>query len=517
MSAVLAEFPSCPPRYATARTARRTLGPAIGKVAARLGTPFMPWQQHVVDVAFEVDESSNLVYREVVLTVPRQSGKTTLLLAVMVHRALARSQFGPRNKMIYTAQTRKDAREKLEEDFVIGGLDLAPTMRGKYRFVKTNGREHVRFLESGSKIGIDTTTEKSGHGGTLDLGVIDEAFAQIDGRVEQAFSPAMITRPQAQQWVNSTAGWLGGSPYLWSKVAAGRAAVESGEASSSAYFEWSADPDADPEDPATWWACMPALGQRTITESAIRSELVKMKASPEGINGFKRAYLNLWVPKDAPAEQVIPHARWLASRDRMTQADPRVFSFDATPDRSWGTIATAGGTADSTHVEVVEHREGMDWMVDRICDLDDEYEPVEWLVDKASPAASLVPALVARRFTVVAKGAKPTRRSIRVTELADMLVACGNFYDGTTKAEPSVFHVGQPELDAALGAAKKRIVGDRFAWDRKDLLIPISPLVAVTLAAHGLATARQPAQSLPPQADRSAPLYDPTNVMHVGF
>ena len=55
-----------------------------------LGTPLMPWQQRVADTALEVDPGTGrLAYREVTLTVPRQSGKTTLILALAVHRALA--------------------------------------------------------------------------------------------------------------------------------------------------------------------------------------------------------------------------------------------------------------------------------------------------------------------------------------------------------------------------------------------------------------------------------------------
>ena len=49
----------------------------------------MPWQQHVADVALELDpETGELYYEEVVITVPRQSGKTTLLIALMVWRCV---------------------------------------------------------------------------------------------------------------------------------------------------------------------------------------------------------------------------------------------------------------------------------------------------------------------------------------------------------------------------------------------------------------------------------------------
>src|SRR5215207_2302173 len=75
---------ACSPRWTTPRTDRPTRGGEVGRFAAALGTPLMPWQQHVADVAMEVDpDTGRLVYRRIVLTVPRQSGKTTLLLAKM--------------------------------------------------------------------------------------------------------------------------------------------------------------------------------------------------------------------------------------------------------------------------------------------------------------------------------------------------------------------------------------------------------------------------------------------------
>lgn len=239
---------ACPPRYGTPRTASRpTLGPAVGEVARLLGKPLMPWQQYVADVILELDpDTGRLAYTEFGLTVPRQSGKSTLLLAKAVHRATATKFFGPRQQIVYTAQTRKDARKKWEEDYV-EDLKASPAFRNKQAAHFGNGNEHIRFANR-SRFGIESTTEKAGHGGTIDEAYIDEAFAQVDGRMEQAFGPAMITRRNKQLGWISTAGWLDGSPYLQDKVAAGRAQVEMGIRTGLAYFEWSAGEDVDPED-----------------------------------------------------------------------------------------------------------------------------------------------------------------------------------------------------------------------------------------------------------------------------
>jgi phage terminase large subunit-like protein len=89
----------------------------------------MPWQQAAVDVAFEYDPvTGDLRYDEVDITVPRQSGKTTLTLAKKVHRlTVMAKKLGPQ-RSTYTAQTRLAARKKLERDFAaaLSGVAVVP-------------------------------------------------------------------------------------------------------------------------------------------------------------------------------------------------------------------------------------------------------------------------------------------------------------------------------------------------------------------------------------------------------
>lgn len=262
----------------------------------------MPWQRYVADVVMEIDPATGqLAYQEMGLTVPRQSGKSTWVLAKSAHRASATKFFGARQHLVYTAQTRMKAREKWEEDFLVE-LQASAAFRGRVRPHMQMGNEHVRFV-NGSRFGIESATEKAGHGGTLDEAYIDEAFAQTDWRLEQAFSPAMITRlNKLLAWI-STAGWLDGSPYLEEKVQLGRMAVTDGRSRGLAYFEWSAPEDADPGDESAWRMCMPALGY-TITAEAIRAEYQKARDAGK-INEFRRAYLNQWVPKDVDEDWLV--------------------------------------------------------------------------------------------------------------------------------------------------------------------------------------------------------------------
>jgi hypothetical protein len=475
-------------------------------VAKLLGMPLMPWQQHVADVALEVDPDTGLlVYREVDLTVPRQSGKTSLLLAVMVHRA---QSFGGDQQIKYTAQTRNDARHKWEDSHV-KVLERSP-FRSMFKVRLTNGGEAIRW-SNGSMHGITSSTEKAGHGDTLDLGVIDEAFAHEDARLEQGLSPTMITRPQPQLWVPSTAGTRR-SAYLRGKVDAGRARCELGLTEAVAYFEWSAPPESDPSSEETWRACMPALcpagppcecdparqWRHTVSINAIRAEFERMDLAE-----FRRAYLNQW-PDDAPDEwQVIGEQTWRALADtESVLMDPVAFAIDVTPERSDAAIAAAGVSDKGLlRVEVVEHRRGTGWVVARMVELAAKWKPCAIVVDAAGPGGSLIAPLEAAGLEVT----KPTARHV--------VQACGQFYDAVT--ERGLVHPDEPKLNAALAGAAQRPLGDAWAWARKGLSVDICPLVAVTLAAWGYVT-RPPDESPPPPATApSAPqttsnLFRPT-------
>lgn len=136
------------PRFGTPRDLSRvTLGHEVGEVARRLRKPLMPWQQHAVDVALEVDpDTGELFYEEVVISVPRQSGKTTLLLALMIWRCLHMCRrLGTPQTVTYLAQSGKMARRKLEREFIpllrkATGLREVPHSRARPGATRTGSR-----------------------------------------------------------------------------------------------------------------------------------------------------------------------------------------------------------------------------------------------------------------------------------------------------------------------------------------------------------------------------------------
>jgi hypothetical protein len=459
---------ACLPRWTTPRNPNRpTRGGELGRFAKALGTPLMPWQQHVADVALEVDPDTGLlVYRRMVLTVPRQSGKTTLLLAKMVHRAQG---FGRRQRITYTAQNRLKARQKWEDEH-LPILERSP-FRPLFTVRRQIGQEAIRW-SNGSIHSLDAPTEEAGHGDVLDEGVIDEAFAQEDARVEQAMSPAMITRPQPQLSVVSTAGKSKlKSPYLWGKIVAGRAAVEAGIQTGACYFEWSAAPDVDPGDRAARYTYMPALGH-TIPEAAVQAEFEDMD-----LGEYRRAYMNQWGDEAPDDWLVISQQQWDALVGPPTdRVPPMAFGADMTPDMSWGAIGAFWRDGNLGHVEIPDgdHRPGTAWMADRLIELYKAWPTCAVVIAADGPASALIAPLQA----VIPKD------HLLTPSATQRAAATGQFFEMVTDSQ-TLRHLGQPELTNALASARKQVVGDHWWWARKGLLADVSPLVAVTYAAWG--------------------------------
>jgi phage terminase large subunit-like protein len=300
--------PPCRPRFATPRNPhRRNLAEGIARTAevlgfrTSLGPGLMPWQHEVNAVATELDEAGRFAYRQVLLEVMRQQGKSVDVLSMMIARGLRR----PGTQIAYTAQTGKDARHRMIDVWWprIRASKLAPLIGIR----KGSGSEALLFA-NGSMLSLISAEETSGHGENLDLGVIDEAWAQRDDRLEQAMRPAMMTR-DAQLWIVSAAG-NEKSAYFQGKVFSARERIENGTPGGGCYVSYSAPDDADPGDPATWRACMPALGI-TVSEETVATDMGDMDLAE-----FRRAYLCQWPDVAKPGWGVIGQDAWSAAAVR---------------------------------------------------------------------------------------------------------------------------------------------------------------------------------------------------------
>jgi len=459
------------PFSATPRTPgrRSMVGPAV-KLAKLLGITLMDWQRDALELFTELDERNMYAYSDCTLVVPRQSGKSTMLLILLLTRALGT----PGSRCGYGAQDLKSARKMMLE--VWQPLLEASALRGSFTVRAANGSEAIRF-NNGSVIELlVSTSHKAQHGQVFDLALLDEAFAQVDSRVEVSVLPSFATRTERQpgvQWiVVSTAGTRSASPYLLDRVESRRQLVDAGITSGTAYVEYSAPDGADHTDPEVWKSCNPALNV-TITMDAVRAELASL-----GEAEFRRSRLCQWTTQHH--DPVVPLDVWDALCDpESRRGDRLILAFDATPDASTYSIAIASKRTDGLiHVELVDSGDTVDWLVEEVARLVKKHRPDLVLVDPRTPADAAT--LPLRDLGV--KVTQVTSHDVCASHAA-FVAACN---EGTLR------HIGQVQLAAALTGAVRRPVGDAFSWSRRSSSIDISGLVAVSLALWGVSQAKPP-------------------------
>lgn len=463
---------------------RSPAGQEAVELAADAGLVLDPWQQLGLHHSLAEDDEGRWTSFEVVQNVTRQNGKGGYLEARQIAGVML---FGDK-LVIHTAHEFKTARESFRrlDQMIEGSYALSRRVK---RVLRSHGEEGFEF-HNGARILFLARTGSSGRGFSGDLVVMDEAMSLRAAPIG-ALLPIMSARRNPQLVYTCSAGIGQESEQLG--LLRARALADRPEPDESlTYLEWSAElhtrecpRDEDGrivcaehdhrEDVRTWQRVNPALGIR-IRVQAVRRELATMRPDL-----FDRERLGVG---DYPAQaeetwQVIAEAAWRALRVRQSRlADPVGFSIDTTPERTWSAISVAGGTEDDArHVEVVDHRPGTDWVIERAAELDEKWSPCVWVIDEGGPAGSLAPLL---RKKLAARGRDHLVVAPKVRELTQ---ACGQFYDRVQ--DQSLQHLDQAPMATALSGATKRDVGDAWLWSRRGDGVDVCPLVAGTYALWG--------------------------------
>lgn len=321
---------------------------AIEKTARMLGTPLLPWQRFVARVLTEKNPDGSYRYKTCLLTVPRQSGKTTLFRTLLTARCLK----NPNRRAFLTAQTGKDARERL--------FDLADKVSlsviGKTVRVRRAAETPRIEFHNKSRLQSFAPTPESLHGYTIHDAVLDEifSFSELEGNLlTGAIIPAQSTIKDRQLLMCSTAG-TADSVFLNDLVRAGREAVKDSQ-SPMAYWEWCLPDGADPFEPDNW-DFHPGLQGGLITKDDIASAAVSMAHGE-----FIRAYMNrltltsealfdveAW--RECMAELSIPN------RSRVAMG------VEVTADRRRSAIVAAWKEGNTYHLKLLRNGYGTSWL-----------------------------------------------------------------------------------------------------------------------------------------------------------
>ncbi|GAA5076636.1 hypothetical protein HNP84_007335 [Thermocatellispora tengchongensis] len=463
------------PRIRSVPPYTHTSGPEVAELAADVGLVLDPWQQLFLNDAQAEDERGMWVCFECGIIVSRQNGKGGIFEA----RVLAGLFLFDERLILYSAHEFKTASEMfLRIKDLIDGKDAY--RRRVRRVITSHGEEGIELL-SGQRLRIIARSRSSGRGFSGDCNIMDEAF-RLGPAEMAALLPTMSARRNPQLFYGSSAGFE--DSY---QLGAVRQRGLAGDDPSLCFHEYSAPDDtlsrlqgrplADVKtalaDRGLWAMANPALGIR-ISEDYIAKELRAM--DPES---FARERLGIGTyPMEEGGWQVIGEELWTSCIDPGSRRSGAIaLCLDVPPDRSMGVIAVAGRRADGrVHGELIAYERGTGWMVERAAQLAADHRPLAIVVDGAGPAGSLIAPLQQAGLEVTVMGAR------------DMAQACGGLYDLIEQGQFRT--IGQAPLTTAVAGAVKRVIGDGgWGWARRHASVDISPIVAVTGAAWGLATA----------------------------
>nr|DAK24204.1 MAG TPA: Large Terminase [Caudoviricetes sp.] len=450
-------------KYATKRNKKNpTFGPRAALAAKLLGAQLMPWQQQVLDVALELNPNDPGAWRYpvVVVTVPRQAGKSFLLRAVMVDRMMNYNH----HEILMTAQTGKDARKRWKQ--IIKGLG-ANKKRQYFDVKKSQGSEYLTYKPRDSYIAPFAPTPKSIHGDSLHLVTVDEAWAfdsESGVALETAINPTQLTVKDSQLWIVSTKG-TSASAYLNELIRRGRESVNDPNAN-MAFFEWSADEEEAAQDPYSdiTLAFHPAVGH-TQTLDKIRS------MAGSDLSAWRRSYLNL---ETAVESTIIDMQIWDSQAqdpDGLTPIpSPEHISlaFDIASDRSAASIAAAWKDQDGNlYTRIIKTAPDVAWLPGSIRRLAQAgYAGI--YCDPSGPTRTIF------------KDLEDTGIGVTALSTYEYATSCQMFLDRARAGD--ITHDANDLTRAALASVVPRALAGVTAFDARKSPEPIDALRATAIA-----------------------------------
>jgi phage terminase large subunit-like protein len=427
----------------------------VSDLAKAYGLFLDPWQETVLQGAMGERSDGQWATPRVGVSVSRQNGKGAIIEA----RELAGLLLFNEKTIVHSAHNQATAR--IGFDRIAQYFQNYDDLSKRVRQVGTaTNREYIQ-LKSGAILRFLARSKGSGRGFSADCLIMDEAQILAD-TAWAAILPTVSAMSNPQIWLFGTPPTPLDNGEVFARFRAG--GLERKD-SRLCWVEWSCPADVDPDDPAAWAQANPALGIRLQRETILDERNAMDHAT------FARERLGVW--GEASSQRVIGADSWAACAD-PTSILPATLSIgvDVNPERTRATVAAVGRRADGAfHVELGATREGVAWIVPWIEERVARNDVRAVVVDAYSPAASIIDDLRQRKIAVTA------------IPVGEVTRAAGSFYDAVH--ERTLRHVDDPTLNYAVGAGRRRRVGDAWAWSRANTSADITPLVASTFALWG--------------------------------
>ena len=470
-------------------------GPEAIELAASAGLILDPWEQLALILGLGETAEGRWAAFQIALIVARQNGKGAVLEALGLFWL-----FGTGEMLIgHTAHEYKTAMEAFRR--ILSLIENTDWMRKKVKkVINTNGEEGIELL-NGQRLRFLARSKGAGRGFTFRKLIWDEAYA-LTVEQQEAQLPTMSAVPNPQVWLASSPPLTSdsGIPLFKAKRNAGKPGSAFMDYGAKGSLEKLEEIDLDSE--ALFLQTNPNAPER------IPLEVRERERGSMGDRGYARERLCIWPPDLLAGYLVIAKEQWAALADPLSGAisgpatDMRgdsiegralvgspVIAVDVAPRISGNPPASLGLASrrrdGKTHLELIKSGTGTAWLIqDAVTMCKRGVRAI--VIDPGSPAGSILGDLET--------ALKETGLEVEIIKMGarDVAQGFGMIYDAATSPTPEgrvIAHLGQKELELAVGGADKRAVGSTggFAWDQKDATVDITGLVSITHANWGLA------------------------------
>lgn len=421
--------------------------PSTRAVCSRVGIHFDWWQDQAGLAMLGKLQDGLYAADAVVLSIPRQVGKTFLVGGVVIGLCLKK----PNTLAVWTSHhgnTTQDTFRDLKA--VCQQTRMAPYVRNVY---DSGARLEIIFT-NGSRILFGAREHGFGRGfKKVGILIFDEAQI-LTARAADDMVPTTNRHP------NPLIFYMGTPPKPSDPsehFLAMRTEAIGGDSKDVFYLEFSADPDADPSDREQWAKANPSYPVHTSDRAMLR-----MRKNLKGPNAFAREGLGIW--DGTAAIGVFSQGAWSRCGSLDDPPAPEVLGVAADVDQTWLSLGAYGGGHIGSVKRMRFDRARAEFVAEVVRIASEREIPV--VVDKKGPAAPLIDEFDAAGVEVLGTG------------LDDLVQACADIRDAVETG--TVQHGNYDDLNSAVDAAAWRTVGDRRVFGRRAT--DISMLEAVTLA-----------------------------------
>ena len=460
----------------------------VADLSVQAGITLDGWQELILRAAMGERSDATWAAKRVGISVPRQNGKSQLLVA----RALAGVLLFGERKIVISAHQQDTAREAFGKMVEILEADGNGWLMDRVRpngIMNAINREAVKF-KNGATVQFKARTGAGGRGFSSDCLLLDEA-QRLKRAAWVSINSTMSAMPNPQVWLLGTPPTREDDGEVFESI---RTAAIGKVSTAAAWAEWGADPNADDYDPAselTRWRGNPAWNTR------INHEIVQGEFESYTPEEFAQDRLGIWLSDLGDGgTRAISVDQWKNTFVKSPPDGVKSFGVAFSPDGSRVSLAGGVGHGEgNVHVELIDattKRGGLAPLADWLCEKDDNGKP-RWrraggdiVIGGAAGAGVLRQLLLERRVNA---------KRIRVVSTPQYLQACAMFADSIeARTATHLESEGQQMLDASIAVVDK---DKRGGWMATTPDGDETPVEAVSLALYGARTTKRKQSGMP--------------------